>query len=156
MSQKILVCLAVVSSLAALATPGDACGLTREEMQLMRANHDRAVAAGCEGSLVSPGQSIGAVYLGEPAADAAKSAAGSIAFAVRDDKVVRVEHDGPNACITGGWTAPLRVVGATSDVAPFADCRKTADGRAATCAKEGLALTRTSHGVTAIVVAAAP
>ena len=108
----------LVSSLLAFAipSPSRACGVTEEEMKILEENHDVAIANHCENALVSA-FSIGSVYVGETAEQAARAPnATDIAFDVSGGKVVRVRHTAPTACISTQYFKPLIVVNATSAI----------------------------------------
>ncbi len=116
MSKTTLFLFSSIISLFA-PSPSLACGFSEEEMQTLRANRVVAVANHCENAIVTPGGSIGSIYVGESAEDAVKAPnAADIAFEVAGGKVVRVKRTAPVACVSTGFAAPLRVVTATSDV----------------------------------------
>jgi hypothetical protein len=111
--------LFLFSSIVALfaPSPSRACGFSAEEMQTIQANRAVAVANHCENDIVTPGGSIGSIYVGEAVEDAAKAPnAADIAFEIAGGKVVRVKRTAPVACVSTGFAAPLRVVTATSEV----------------------------------------
>lgn len=113
MSKTTLLFLALIAT----PSPSRACGVTEEEMKTMRENHAVAVANQCENALVTS-FSIGSIYVGQSAADAVRASSQGIAFEIAEGKVVRVRHTAPVACISTGMFKPLRVITATSVIAP--------------------------------------